>query len=239
MTFNQNQPPTVSTVLQDVTSIPQPLYKDDGNNLLAVYGGTTPADGGKVIPGMTIFNRNNLGTVAYAATLPSEQDTKVGNVQSLVCTINSDRQAMSSRVFRFHGVPDGLGEDRQDHLFLHVCPYGEEDTYVAIGGQANLIPLIVAPGSISLAPGLTRDEMQTLGFDFTPEIDFSGLLKGVVQSIPVIAEAGFKIYQEVKGGSSVAASRKAAQPEPEILGAIGAIASAAVPLVGSLISKIF
>ncbi len=243
MSFYDNQPLTAASVLNEVTSIPQELYQNEGN-VVATVAGTSSASNGEVISGMTIFNNTNPGTIAYAAVPP----TGIVNnqpAQRLICSINSNHEHPSSRIIDFTTKPKELDETREKQLFMHVYPYqtesmanGERGPLYTNGTQANLIPLLVSPGSVSLAPPLTSEELDTLGFTESAPlgIDFSGIMKGIVKSVPIVADAGLKIYQELSGAQSVAMRNKS--QNVAILGLLGSVASIAVPLVGSLIKKV-
>jgi len=242
MSFYDNQPLTANSVLNELTSIPQELFQEDSGLSSFVLGSSNSK--GNIIPGMTIFNNTNPGTIAYAATPPSGMVNGVP-AQRLLCSMTSNHKRPVSGIIDFTSKPKELGADRENHLFMHVYPYqhealtnGERGLIAKdAGGFLNLIPLLVSAGSVSLAPPLTPAELNKLGYqeDISLGLDFGGILGGVVKSIPIIADAGLKIFQELNGGNAV---DDAENPEEfALLGLIGSIASIAVPLVGNIIKK--
>ena len=91
---------------------------------------------------------------------------------------------------------------------------------------------------MSLAPPLTNEELDALGSMEVDALSFDlgGILKGVIKSVPIIADAGVKIYQELSSNSNLSADKQ--REQLAILSILGSVASIAAPLVGSLIKKI-
>jgi len=224
---------TREEVLRNTTAVPQQFYITE-NTISTHLQGDTPK--GQLVNGSVIVNKLKPGNFAYAAVPPSNDESK----QRIVTTIFSDNQQSSNRVFEFTTMPEGLGDNRIGQLALKIYDVGndvlEEDFEVPLlhdgQGNPNLIPLIVGPGSVAIAPNFTDDELDKAGFVKGAGYNFSGLLKGVAKAVPVLAQTGLDIYHEVTKGSQN--KTKATLPEG-IFSSIGSVLDTAVPFVAALI----
>lgn len=232
---------TEASVLQDVTSIPQE-FAVMGNNLFAhVHGEIDPLT---VYRGMTVINRSNPNSVAFASVPHATTAGDTENVvQELITTINSNNGGIFSRKFTFKLAPPTL-PSRANQLFLqidHLRPellaYGKSGDLINNGTVGNLIPLVVGPGTISVAKPFTAKEMKTLGFTEVADIDFGALLRGVLAALPTIARHALEIYQELQQGHG-GEENNAGGPD-SILSVIGAVGKVALPFVGGLLKKLF
>ncbi len=236
MSFNQNQILSVNNVLSELTAIPQIVGISNEGVAAHIHGNISAP---KIYRGMVVSNRSNPGAIAYAIT-PGEDITEK---QTIVATINSSDSGSSTRQFDFTLVPEELaGGSRDGQLFLNVSKFNPEDFLsgkkaprLSANGKYSVIPLVIGPGTVSIAEDFSPEELSALNFTEIPEFDLGGILGGVVKAIPTIADAGLKIYQQLSAPNPKS-SKKA---EPEIFGGlIGAVASAALPLVGGLLSKL-
>lgn len=229
---------TEANVLQNLTSIPQDFAIVGENLYVNVHG---PIDPLRVYRGMTVFNRANPNSIAFASVPHAIADVE-DPTQELIATINSNNGGPHSRKFTFKLPPAGM-ESRANQLFLQVDPltpellaYGKSGDLISSGDFANLIPIVVGPGSISVAEPFTEAEKEILGFTEVSDIDWGKLLRGVVAALPTIARHGLEIYEELKRNATP--GNNAAGPE-SLLSIIGAVGKVALPFVGGLLKKVF
>ncbi len=221
-------------VLKNSSSIPQNYVVQDGAVNLYHAGNVT----GDVIPGAMVFNQLKPGSVGHTATL-SVLDNDGNKRQRIVTNLKSNHDVERRRVFDFEAADNKLNGSREGQLLMKIYHDENGDTLVDafqkngdLGvGVPTLIPLLVGPSSISLAPALTEEEVKQLGYDELIGIDWGGIAKGVLSALPTIAQTGLEIYKEV---SKNATDEEKAAPDG-IIGLLGAVASIAVPFVSSLL----
>lgn len=120
------------------------------------------------------------------------------------------------------GTPSGL-----EHLHLLVqTGLAPSDEALSLS-QSVTIPLLVGPSSLVIGQMPPQPHLSNVGIDFAKIIDTVGKV------LPVVAGAGYDIYQELS------ASSLADEELPEgFFDTIGAIAKVAVPIAGTLLAAL-
>ena len=224
---------TKAEVMATTSSVPQSFYvvpASRSKSLVLHLAGTTPK--GKVYPGSLVSNSKKPGAFGLTVALPPKDiDSKD---QVLLNTIHRNNGLSSRSLFTFSKMHEDLTTQRPMQMVLHVSELKDSnniDSSSESSTNSVPIPLLVGPSSIRVAEDFTAEELETLGYD--PDINWGNLAKNVISALPVIADAGFKIYQQVSGNKS---SSETGEAEPDIWGAlIGAVANVAVPLISKLL----
>lgn len=222
---------TKQEVLKNTSAIPQKFLLTNNGLNTVVHGSGAK---GNIVNGAIVSDKEKPGSFGFVATPHTKE-----SVQRMISTIFSDNMPSKTRTFDFVLPPKSL-ENRTGELCLRVYPENgnfslDEDRPLMHDGKGrtNLIPLVVGPGSVAISEDWTPEELKLAGFVEAPEIDWSGLLKGVTSAVPVIAQTGLNIYNQLsKGSESNGKSEKA--PEG-IFSSIGSVIDTAVPFVAAMI----
>lgn len=106
----------------------------------------------------------------------------------------------------------------------------------SIKGAADIppIPLIVSPDSAAIGyiPPETLAKMNAVG------IDWGGLLNVAKTVLPVVAKAGYQVYQQLSSNPAEEHARRRGADAPMFLGTLLSVAQLAVPIAGKLISAL-
>tara|TARA_R110002167_G_scaffold247308_10_gene452921 strand:- start:2278 stop:2988 length:711 start_codon:yes stop_codon:yes gene_type:complete len=227
---------TEAEVLANTTAIPQEFYVTK-NSLSVHITGIAPA--GSITTGSVVSNKLKPGSVGFVATVPLNKKSD----QRMITKIFSNSEVPGCRTFDFVALPKALQGNRPLQMGLRIGQSSGNANFAALEanpllhngeGATNLIPILVGPGSVSLAEPFSDEELKLAGFELAVDINWAGLLKGVAKAIPVIAETGLAIYKEVTGTSPGLSGRDKEEPE-FILGALASIAKIAVPFISALI----
>lgn len=217
--------------LRTTTSIPQQFYQEAQNLSVSLNGKGT----GRILEGAVVFDKNKRGSLGFVAC----DNGKIGGqaVQRMIVNTHSSHGMPTARVFDFTKAPDMLSDRQENQLFLNVFDVANApqmndkgDYYKSMAKYGGLpIPIIVGPGSVSLANEPTNDELEALGM---VGIDWGSLAKGVVEAIPTLADTALKIYKEVNAAST---SSDEKEEVGGIFGTIGSVIDSAIPFVAALI----
>ncbi|WP_282080901.1 hypothetical protein [Aquimarina algiphila] len=229
---NDNSSAIKDTSLKGVSAIPQLFsYVNDS---MSIFVNGTPPTPDSTIAGSMVSDTNKPGSIAFVATPNTQSST-----QTMITNIVSNNSAPSNRAFNFMLPPKALQESRPGQICLQVLPIttslSNADSPLLHNGKGsgNLIPIIVGPSSVSLAQPLTTEEMKLAGFKEDLGVDWGGLLNGVTKAIPVIADTGLKIYNELSSSSQ--SDTKSGVKVEGIFSSIGSVIDTAIPFAAALL----
>lgn len=229
---------TYQEVMKNTTAVPQEFYVTK-NNVVANYYGAAPSSAARRT-GSIVKNQLKPGSFGFVATMP----TGGNSCQRLLTKTFSMNGPSLNRTFEFTALPKALAANRPMQIGLRIVHPNKEDAISGSGkrrlyhdgqGNSNIMPLLVAPGSVSVADDWTEDELNE-HFEISPEINWGNVFKGVVKAVPVIADAGYTIYKQVTGGTSSGKDEIYDDEDPDfILGALKGVAKIAAPFLSAIL----